>query len=130
MKKQIKFLPMIFLALMLVFLSACSLKKNTPATTNDLSSLNGATDITANMATDTIHTWPNITLHAVATDCWTVIDGNVYDLTSYIASGKHKPEIVNGCGIDSTTLFNDVNKHNTAQAKNMLVGMLIGTVAN
>lgn len=44
--------------------------------------------------------------HADATSCWTVISGNVYDLTSWI--GKHPggdKAILASCGIDSTEMF-------------------------
>lgn len=44
--------------------------------------------------------------HADATSCWTVISGNVYDLTSWI--GKHPgwdKAILASCGIDATTMF-------------------------
>lgn len=45
--------------------------------------------------------------HADATSCWTVISGNVYDLTSWI--GKHPggdKAILASCGIDATEMFN------------------------
>lgn len=121
MKKQIKLLSMILLVFALVSFSACSLKKNTPAINDNTPS--------SNIVVDAVYTLSEINVHSVEDDCWTVIDGQVYDLTSYIASGKHKPIIVEGCGIDSTTLFNDINKHNTTQTKNMLSSMKIGSLA-
>jgi len=48
--------------------------------------------------------------HVDATSCWTVIDGNVYDLTSWI--GKHPggdKAILASCGKDGSQLFD--NKH-------------------
>lgn len=45
--------------------------------------------------------------HADETSCWTVISGNVYDLTSWI--GKHPggdKAILASCGIDATEMFN------------------------
>ncbi|AHB41704.1 hypothetical protein P148_SR1C00001G0916 [candidate division SR1 bacterium RAAC1_SR1_1] len=46
--------------------------------------------------------------HADATSCWTVISGNVYDLTSWI--GKHPggdKAILASCGIDATEMFDE-----------------------
>ena len=40
-------------------------------------------------------------------NCWTIIDGVVYDLTDYIQSGEHPggDRVVAACGIDGTDLF-------------------------
>jgi len=45
--------------------------------------------------------------HATKTDCWFAVEGNVYDVTKYIASGMHKggEAILAGCGKDATELF-------------------------
>ncbi|RJQ34013.1 hypothetical protein C4566_02700 [Candidatus Parcubacteria bacterium] len=48
-----------------------------------------------------------ISKHSTAEDCWLLIDGKVYDVTAFIASGKHGggDAILAGCGIDATELF-------------------------
>jgi len=53
-------------------------------------------------------TMAEIEKHAVKTDCWFAIDNNVYDVTQYIAGGKHGggDAIIQGCGKDATELFN------------------------
>lgn len=60
---------------------------------------NGEETNTYNMA--------EINQHASAEDCWLLIDGKVYDVTDFIASGKHGggEAILEGCGIDSTQLY-------------------------
>lgn len=46
--------------------------------------------------------------HNSAEDCWLLIEGKVYDVTGFIASGNHGggDAIIEGCGIDSTELYN------------------------
>ena len=39
-------------------------------------------------------------------DCWTIIDGAVYDLTSYIPRHPGGDEVLLACGTDGSTLFN------------------------
>lgn len=53
-------------------------------------------------------TMDEISKHNSAEDCWLLIDGKVYDVTSFIASGNHGggDAILAGCGIDSTELYN------------------------
>ena len=46
--------------------------------------------------------------HVTKEDCWFVVEGKVYDVTKYIASGMHKggDAILQGCGKDATKMFN------------------------
>lgn len=46
-----------------------------------------------------------IAQHNSKSDCWTVISGNVYDLTQYINRHPGGNEILRSCGTDATTLF-------------------------
>ncbi len=43
--------------------------------------------------------------HSTENDCWTVIEGGVYDITSYISRHPGGNEILRACGADSTQLF-------------------------
>lgn len=76
------------------------------------------------------YTLTDVKQHNLKTDCWTVINNQVYDLSAYIASGQHKPVIEDGCGIDATKIYQDVNKHSGGKAQNLLSGMLIGKLIN
>lgn len=40
-------------------------------------------------------------------NCWTIIDGNVYDLTTYIDRHPGGAEILEACGVDGSRLFNN-----------------------
>lgn len=46
--------------------------------------------------------------HNSKESCWMAIEGKVYDLTPFVASGFHPggEAIMAGCGIDATELFN------------------------
>lgn len=46
-----------------------------------------------------------VAAHNTATDCWTVIRGNVYNVTSYISAHPGGEEILRACGTDATRLF-------------------------
>lgn len=70
-----------------------------------------------------------IARHATSSDCWMAIDGNIYDVTAYVASGQHPggDAILKGCGKDATGSFNSVAAHE--QAKNLLTQYYIGDLS-
>lgn len=47
-----------------------------------------------------------IAIHNSKNDCWTVISGDVYDLTKFINRHPGGDEILRACGTDATSLFN------------------------
>ena len=67
--------------------------------------------------------------HNTATDCWTAINGNVYDITPYIKMGVHPggDKILQACGIEATTIFNANPKHGD-KARGNLDSYFIGKV--
>ncbi len=50
-------------------------------------------------------TTAEVATHKTAADCWTIINGNVYDLTSYVSRHPGGDDIELACGVDGTTLF-------------------------
>ena len=46
-----------------------------------------------------------VALHNSEEDCWTIIDGVVYDITSYIPRHPGGSNILSACGVDSTEFF-------------------------
>jgi len=69
--------------------------------------------------------------HATQNDCWTAINGKVYDVTKAIDShpgGTDK--ILMGCGKDATTIFNDIKggQGHPPRANENLGNYLIGTL--
>lgn len=75
--------------------------------------------------TSTSYTLAQVAAHASETDCWTVINGNVYDITSYVP--KHPggvQQIMRVCGTDGTQAF--VRKHDgDTRPKDVLVDFKI-----
>ncbi len=61
-------------------------------------------DTTANQQNKTF-TMAEIATHNSKTDCWTVISGQVYELTDFVNRHPGGNEVVRACGIDATTLF-------------------------
>ena len=54
----------------------------------------------------TTFTMAEVQSHDTASDCWTVIDGKVYDLTSYIPIHPGgQGSIISLCGTDGTAAF-------------------------
>jgi cytochrome b involved in lipid metabolism len=51
------------------------------------------------------YTLDDVSSRSSADDCWIALHGKVYDVTGFIASGRHGPAILEGCGTDGTELF-------------------------
>lgn len=51
-------------------------------------------------------TTAEVAKHATRSDCWTIISGQVYDVTDYVESHPGGSEILRACGTDATSLFN------------------------
>jgi len=77
-----------------------------------------------------------IAKHKSAEDCWLLISGKVYDVTSFIAGGKHGggDAILVGCGIDATTLYETrpmgSGTPHSDKARGFLVNFYIGELKN
>ena len=105
---------------------------NQPTTSLPAKSATVVTNTNANVVpkNNTISTTPSYTLAEVSqhnneTSCWTVIDGKIYDITSYIYShpaGVNK--ILQGCGVDATRMYGRVGAHDVARLANVFVGNL------
>lgn len=52
--------------------------------------------------------------HSSKDDCWTIIEGQVYDITDYVSGHPGGQEILRACGGDATTLF---TKRETAEGE-------------
>ncbi len=57
-------------------------------------------------STDTISA-SAIATHDSKTDCWTIINGSVYDITKYVSEHPGGDVIEQACGTDATNLFNN-----------------------
>lgn len=72
----------------------------------------------------------DVSTHKDNSSCWTVINGNVYDLTSWINNHPGGPEnILAICGTDGSSAFN-AQHGGQSRPENQLSEFLIGSVKN
>lgn len=72
-----------------------------------------------------------VALHNTQNDCWTIINGNVYNITPYIPNHPGGVStIVSACGVDATSAFTGVGHSSNAVAllANYLLGALGQTI--
>jgi len=69
-----------------------------------------------------------IKTHNLKSDCWSIVNANVYNLTSYVKSHPGGASVIaNICGKDGSKAF--VNQHNTqGKPNNVLSSFLLGPV--
>ena len=77
-------------------------------------------------------TLAEISKHKDSTNCWMAIEGNVYDVTSFVPNHPGEEAILLGCGKDATEIFNtrpnDGTSH-SSKARQLLQQFLIGVLA-
>lgn len=77
----------------------------------------------------TTYTATQVAAHASFSSCWTIINGNVYDLTSFI--GAHpggEGAILSLCGRDGTQAF-EAQHGSQGRPNQILATLQIGTLA-
>lgn len=76
------------------------------------------------------YTLADIAKHSTKTDCWMAIEGKVYNVTSFIPNHPGGKAILNGCGKDATTLFDQRPTKNLGphpeEAREILAKFYIG----
>lgn len=80
------------------------------------------------------YTLLEIAAHASPADCWFAVEGKVYNVTAFIASGKHPggEAVLMGCGKDATSLFNAKptnGQPHSPKAREGLANFYIGELA-
>lgn len=87
---------------------------------------------------ETTYTLDEVTKRNSKDDCWTVIDGVVYDITSYISRHPGGNNILSACGTDGTEFFygqragasgGRENHRSNRQATNELARLRKGSLA-
>ena len=81
------------------------------------------------MTTQTGYTMAKVKENNSASSCWSVINGNVYNLTQWINSHPGGPSVIRGlCGVDGTSSFN--GKHRgQGNPTSTLASYLLGPLA-
>ena len=124
--KKIALIILSFFAIGLFFGCTSDAPKDTTKDTNA-----GLVDMNS---TGTSYTLSDVAPHNIASDCWTAINGNVYNITPFIGSHPGGPIIATICGIDGSILYNlRPNTKNTPhpkQADAELVKYYVGPLAN
>jgi cytochrome b involved in lipid metabolism len=71
-----------------------------------------------------------IRTHNSKSDCWSIVNGNVYNLTSYVSRHPGGQSVIaNICGKDGSSAF--TNQHsNQGRPNNVLSGFLLGAVGS
>jgi len=93
-----------------------------------------ATPVEVQASKSTAPLLPSYTLAKVkennsASNCWTIINSNVYDLTKWAALHPGGPAVIRGlCGIDGTAAFT-ARHRNQSDPEATLESYLIGTLA-
>jgi cytochrome b involved in lipid metabolism len=72
------------------------------------------------------YTAADVKAHATPADCWSIVTGNVYDLTQWIPQHPGGPGVIEGmCGVDGTAAFEGQHK-GSGSANAALAGFLLG----
>lgn len=72
---------------------------------NNDSTSNSEQSGSSQSAPNEVYTLAEVATHNSAEDCWTIINGTVYNMTNYIARHPGGSVIVDACGQDGTLLF-------------------------
>lgn len=79
-------------------------------------------------ASSTSYTLEDVSAHNSASDCWTAVNNNVYDLTAFIPSHPGGTAIIPACGNDGTSLFKSIRDHVRENAQVTLDVYFIGRI--
>jgi hypothetical protein len=84
---------------------------------------------TVEVTTQAGYTMAKVKENNSAASCWSVINGNVYNLTQWINSHPGGPSVIRGlCGVDGTSSFNGKHRGDGEPAS-ILTGYLLGPLA-
>jgi cytochrome b involved in lipid metabolism len=102
----------------------------TSSSSGDTSSGSGTTGTTPGLGTTVALTAAEVLKHSTGTDCWSVIKGEVYDLTSYVKDHPGGASLIKAiCGKDGSTSF--ASQHaGAATPKNILAAFALGPLAS
>lgn len=80
-------------------------------------------------SSNTVISLEQLSLHNSASDCWTVIDNNLYDITKFIPMHPGKDKILVACGKDATSDFKNAGvRGHLTKGVALLAGMKIGSL--
>ena len=138
MKKTVPIvLIILFIGITVSFVYFIS-SNNASSNSNTQTSQNDQATSTQNTEPDKEYSVEEVKTHSSQTDCWTIIAGDVYDITSYIPRHPGGDEILKACGNEGTTLFTSRTTEDgqkvgsgtahSVSAENILISFKIGTI--
>ncbi|NBU33562.1 cytochrome b5 domain-containing protein [bacterium] len=130
MKKILTIITVIAVVIVagLFFLKNNSASGPTEITTNNQASTPTNSSSTESTPPKSTYSKADVATHNNKTDCWTIINGSVYDITSYVPIHPGGvAEITRACGKDGTSLFTSNPKHNS-RANMELANLKIGSL--
>jgi len=98
--------------------------------TNADSQEDGSADLVAfKTSNDTSYDLADVAKHNTRTDCWTIVNEFVYNITPYVNSHPGGSSAISKiCGVNGTTIFNNIHGGSQTQ-ENKLAGYKIGVLA-
>ena len=101
----------------------------TPSPTAQVETPKPSPTPTAEVTTQAGYTMAKVKENNSASSCWSIINGNVYDLTKWISSHPGGRSAITGmCGRDGTSTFNGKHRGDGGPAS-ILTGYLLGPLA-
>lgn len=104
-------------------------KENDDDSDNKIPTSNVKTTVTPTATTKGGYTIAEVAKHRSSSDCWTVVNGSVYNLTSFVSNHPGGVSAISKlCGIDGTSQFE--NQHGgQRRPENELASLKIGELA-
>ncbi len=94
------------------------------------SSISSALDSEIDNKSEQSYTMAQVAENNNKNSCWTIINGSVYNITSYIPTHPGgESEILQICGKDGTILFSKPSEHASGGAGNVLENFKLGTIS-
>lgn len=107
MKKKI-IISSLLLILVVVGLSLLYINYKDNKLANEIDNLSVPTEQSSALKSYTAN---ELAVHNSRGDCWVAIDNKVYNITAFIDLHPGGEKILQGCGKDSTQLFNSISDH-------------------
>jgi cytochrome b involved in lipid metabolism len=115
MIKNIVTISLIVFIVLVVIILGAGVFLNQPKTTTQTPVINPVISPATNSGSITL---AQVATHNTESDCWVVVSGKVYNVTSYIPMHPGGPgQIIPLCGGDATTAFNTRNGRGPHPAK-------------
>jgi len=132
MKPATKIIIFLVVAFIIIIAITFAMRGDAPAapeaTPTETATSTPTSTATSTPTAQASYTLAEVAMHKTAADCWTAVNGNVYNLTSFVS--KHPGGVANItkiCGIDGTATFTQMHGSN-ANAQNMIATLKIGTL--